>query len=221
MSIGGADVSAAVQGARAELRGRQIVDAAIGLMQEKGSNAVSMQAIARAAGVSVGLLYKYFSDKEQILLAVITRVLGAFRTRVPRAVDGVEDPVAAVVEAFAEFCRAVDDHRHAVVLTYRESRSLSRDGLTEVQRQEIETLEPLVSAVRGAVDAGDLRDVPPELFAYDLLVLAHTWALKNWYFQAQGVGLDEYVDMQVRTVVLGALTDEARARWLRHAQSTR
>ena len=90
-------------------------------MQEKGSNAVSMQAIARAAGVSVGLLYKYFSDKEQILLAVITRVLGAFRTRVPEAIEGIDDPVVAVVEA-----------------------------------------------VRRAAEAGDLRDVPPEIFAYDL-----------------------------------------------------
>jgi AcrR family transcriptional regulator len=215
MSIDKADVQTAVQGARAELRGRQIVDAAIALMQEKGSHAVSMQAIARAAGVSVGLLYKYFSDKEQILLAVITRVLGAFRTRVPEAIEGIDDPVVAVVEAFAEFCRAVDDHRHAVVLTYRESRALSKDGLADVQRQEFETLEPLVAAVRRAADAGDLRDVEPELFAYDLLVLAHTWALKNWYFRAQGTDVDQYVSRQVRTVVLGALTDEARQRWER------
>jgi AcrR family transcriptional regulator len=217
--MGETDVQAAVQGARAEARGRQIVDAAIGLMQEKGSNAVSMQAIARAAGVSVGLLYKYFSDKEQILLSVITRVLGAFRTRVPQAIEGIEDPVVAVVEAFAEFCRAVDSHRHAVVLTYRESRSLSPEGLADVQRQELETLEPMVSAVRRAADAGDLRIADPELFAYDLLVLAHTWALKNWYFRARGVDVDQYVTQQVRTFVLGALTDEARERWERTART--
>ena len=214
MSMGETDVQAAVQGARAEARGRQIVDAAIGLMQEKGSNAVSMQAIARAAGVSVGLLYKYFSDKEQILLAVITRVLGAFRTRVPEAIEGIDDPVVAVVEAFAEFCRAVDDHRHAVVLTYRESRLLSRAGLADVQRQELETLQPLVEAVRRAAEAGDLRDVPPEIFAYDLLVLAHTWALKNWYYRRLEMDVDEYVRRQVHAVVLGGFTDAARARWV-------
>lgn len=62
----------------------------------------------------------------------------------------------------------------------------------------------------------DAREsVEPELFAYDLLVLAHTWALKNWYFRAQGTDVDQYVSRQVRTVVLGALTDEARQRWER------
>ncbi|MGO1396890.1 MAG: TetR/AcrR family transcriptional regulator [Brevibacterium yomogidense] len=172
----------------------------------------SSEFVAKSAGVSVGLLYKYFSDKEQILLAAITRVLGAFRDRVPQAIEGIDDPVVRVTEAFAEFCRAVDDHRHAVVLTYRESRSLSREGLADIQRQELETLGPLVDAVRGAADSGDLREVPPELFAYDLLVLAHTWALKHWYFHARGLSVDEYVEQQVRTVVLGALTDAARSR---------
>ena len=156
----------AVQDARAQVRVRQIVDAVLSLMQEKGSNAVSMQAIARAAGVSVGLLYKYFSDKEQILLAVITRVLGAFRTRVPEAIEGIDDPVVAVVEA-----------------------------------------------VRRAAEAGDLRDVPPEIFAYDLLVLAHTWALKNWYYRRLEMDVDEYVRRQVHAVVLGGFTNAARARW--------
>ena len=143
----------AVQDARAQVRVRQIVDAALSLMQERGSNAVSMQAIARESGVSVELLDKCFSDKVQVLLAVIRRVLGAFRERVPQAIEGLDDPVESVIEAFAEFCRAVDDNRHAVVLTYRESRLLSRAGLADVQRQELETLQPLVEAVRRQVHA--------------------------------------------------------------------
>ena len=102
----------AVQDARAQVRVRQIVDAALSLMQDRGSNAVSMQAI-----------------------------------------EGLDDPVESAIEAFAEFCRAVDDNRHAVVLTYRESRLLSRAGLADVQRQELETLQPLVEAVRRQVHA--------------------------------------------------------------------
>ena len=75
MSAESEDLNAIVRGARAEFRERQIVDAAVRLMQEKGTHSVSMQAIAKSCGVSVGLLYKYFSDKEQIVLAAITRVL--------------------------------------------------------------------------------------------------------------------------------------------------
>ena len=121
MSAESEDLNAIVRGARAEFRERQIVDAAVRLMQEKGTHSVSMQAIAKSCGVSVGLLYKYFSDKEQIVLAAITRVLEEFRLRVPSAIAEAGGPVDKVIAAFSEFCRVVDEQRHAVVLTYQVS----------------------------------------------------------------------------------------------------
>ena len=47
-------------------------------MAKDGSQAVSMQAVAAEAGVSVGLIYRYFGGKDDLLLAVILDVLDAF-----------------------------------------------------------------------------------------------------------------------------------------------
>lgn len=71
----------------AEQRSRELLDAAARLMERKGSEAVSMQALANEAGVSVGLIYRYFGSKDDVLLAVITDVLDAFATAVPAAVE--------------------------------------------------------------------------------------------------------------------------------------
>ena len=150
---------------------------AVRLMQEKGTHSVSMQAIAKSCGVSVGLLYKYFSDKEQIVLAAITRVLEEFRLRVPSAIAEAAEPVDKVVAAFTEFCRIVDEQRHAVVLTYQVSRALSKQGLKSIQDQELETCS-LVDVVTAAVEAGDLRDVNAQTLGHDLMATAHMWALK-------------------------------------------
>ncbi|MCF2572520.1 TetR/AcrR family transcriptional regulator [Brevibacterium sp. UCMA 11754] len=206
------DVNAVVRGARAEFREKQIVDAAVGLMQTKGSHAVSMQAIAKSAGVSVGLLYKYFSDREQIVLAAITRVLEDFRLRVPAAIEATEDPVHRIIAAFTEFCQVVDDHRQAVVLTYQTSRALSRAGLASIQSQELATLQPLIDVVAEAADKGDLHAVDASTLGHNLMTLAHMWALKHWYFQQTQVSLSQYIDRQVRTVVLSNLSDGARKR---------
>ncbi|MDN5656559.1 TetR/AcrR family transcriptional regulator [Brevibacterium sandarakinum] len=206
------DVNAVVRGARAQFRERQIVDAAVSLMQTKGSHAVSMQAIAKSAGVSVGLLYKYFSDREQIVLAAITLVLDDFRLRVPAAIQNADDPVDRIIAAFTEFCRVVDDHRQAVVLTYQSSRSLSRSGLQSIQSQELATLQPLIDVVDEAAKTGDLREVDAGTLGHDLMTLAHMWALKHWYFQQTQVSLGQYIDQQVRTVVLSNLSDSARKR---------
>ena len=42
---------------------------------------MSMQDLAAEANVSVGLIYKYFGGKEDLLLATILRILDAFRDR--------------------------------------------------------------------------------------------------------------------------------------------
>src|SRR4051794_41782337 len=63
-------------------------------MERDGSQAVSMQAVAAEAGVSVGLIYRYFGGKDDLLLAVIVGVLDAFATRVPEAVEAAGDDPA-------------------------------------------------------------------------------------------------------------------------------
>jgi len=65
------DPDEAARQARAEIRSGQLLSAAARLMERVGSQAVSMQALADEAGVSVGLIYRYFGGKDELLLAVI------------------------------------------------------------------------------------------------------------------------------------------------------
>ncbi|MGN0064230.1 MAG: TetR/AcrR family transcriptional regulator [Nocardioides sp.] len=166
-------------------------------MEREGSEAVSMQALAAEAGVSVGLIYRYFGSKDDILLAVITQVLDAFATQVPAAIEAAgDDPVRRVAAAFGAYCRVIDEHRHAAVLTYRESKSLDADGRARIKRLEVETSQPLRAVVSEGIDAGVLVSDDPDLVAYNLLLLAHAWALKHWYFE-QTKNLDSYISAQL------------------------
>jgi AcrR family transcriptional regulator len=51
---------------QAEERREQILDAALGVFSEKGFAGASIRDIARAAGVTDGLIYHYFDGKEQL-----------------------------------------------------------------------------------------------------------------------------------------------------------
>ena len=53
--------------ARQDVRTRQILTAATALMQQHGSHKVSMKAIADEAEVSVGLIYRYYDNKEDLV----------------------------------------------------------------------------------------------------------------------------------------------------------
>jgi AcrR family transcriptional regulator len=205
------DPDTAARLTRAERRSEQLLAAAAKLMERAGSQGVSMQAVAEEAGVSVGLIYRYFGGKEDLLLAVIVDVLETFATAVPEAIEAAgDDPVERLVAAFRSYCEVIDAHRHAAVLTYRESKSLSPEGREKIKELEVQTSDPLRQVIREGVAAGVLNTEDPDLVAYNLLLLAHAWALKHWYFE-QSLTFDEYVRKQT-TLTLLALIEPSKRR---------
>lgn len=205
------DPAQAARQTRAERRSEQLLLAAARLMERDGSQGVSMQAVAEEAGVSVGLIYRYFGGKDDLLLAVIVDVLETFSTAVPAAISaGGDDPVERLVAAFRSYCEVIEAHRHAAVLTYRESKSLSPAGREKIKQLEVQTSEPLRQVIREGVAAGVLTTDDPDLVAYNLLLLAHAWALKHWYFE-QSLTFDEYVRKQT-ALTLSALLEPRRRR---------
>ncbi len=60
---------------RAEQQRIRILDAAQACFVREGFHAASMASIAEAAGMSAGLIYRYFDSKSAIILAIIERQL--------------------------------------------------------------------------------------------------------------------------------------------------
>jgi AcrR family transcriptional regulator len=196
------------------------LDAAARLMERDGAHAVSMQAVAEEAGVSVGLIYRYFGGKDDLVLAVIVDVLAAFAARVPAAIRAAgDDPVRGLAAAFRAYCEVIDEHRHAAVLTYRETKSLGAEARTRLKELEVSTSAPLRTLLRKGVRSGAFRPVDVDLVSYDLLLLAHGWALKHWYFE-RTTDFDTYVTEQTR-LLLDALVVPARRRSYRALLATR
>ena len=55
-------------------RRETILDAGFKLFAEKTINPVSMNDVAKAAGVGIATLYRYYSTKQELVLAISTRV---------------------------------------------------------------------------------------------------------------------------------------------------
>lgn len=202
--------AAAARRARSDARRTQLLRAAAQLMERQGSHDVSMQAVAEQAGVSVGLIYRYFGNKQDLVQAVIVGVLDDMARTIPAAIGPQEDPVRQISAAFAAYCTVVDENREAVLLTYRESNTLDSEGRALIKELEIRTAQPLVSAVEAAKERGLLRRVDIRLYSYDLLVTAHSWALKHWYYSPL-MELEEFVTKQTALLLSTALLPEHRS----------
>ena len=86
-----------------------LVDAAVGLIAERGVAGFSMAEASRRLGVTVAAPYRHFADRDELLAAVAVRALGALHTAVAAAIDPAGPPprqLAAVAAAYVRFAAA-------------------------------------------------------------------------------------------------------------------
>ena len=176
-----------------ERRRRQVVAAAIALFGKRGYHASTIRDIAAAAGVSVGLIYQYFGDKEDVLFLAIVDVLDSYRRRIPVATAGTADPLERLRAAVHAYCSVIDANVDATVLAYRETKSLRKARRNVIKQKEADTNALLARYVEDCIAEGlfDKR-LDVALFVYQIVMFAHAWALKAWHFRPR-MSVDEYV----------------------------
>jgi len=190
-------------------RREQIVRAATELFATKGFFGTTMKEVAKAAGMSAGLVYQYVREKDDVLLLVLLDVLGAYRREIPLALEGITDPLQRLSTSVAAYCRVVDKHRAACVLAYRSTKSLAPAKRRIVQEHEVETNKIIAAEVSNCIRGGFIEQTNAELLTYQMVMIAHAWALKSWYLQPI-VTLDEYIEQTLRTMFVGVLTPSGR-----------
>jgi AcrR family transcriptional regulator len=106
-------------------RAREIVGAALELLEEEGADGLSMRRLAERLGIRAPSIYKHLADKQALEAAIISVGFERQADAFAAAVDGARDPLAALAAAYRRFAH---DHPHLYrLITERE---LQRELLT-------------------------------------------------------------------------------------------
>lgn len=202
----------AIKAVRGEWRRGQILEAATRLLGQQGFHQMSVSDLAREANISVGTIYQYVKSKEDILVLVMSDIMEGYREQVPRAMDGIADPLERLSSGFTAYCEVVDSHITATAIGYRESRTLGKESLAKMMHLEEETTGLLVDCLNDCVSAGILYPHDTETVGWDLSMLAHMWSLKHWHF-ASRMPVADYARVQFATVIAGLIRDDAASRY--------
>ncbi|WNG19363.1 TetR family transcriptional regulator [Cystobacter fuscus] len=152
-----------------EERRRQIVQGLLRVMAERGYERASIAEIAKAAGLSPGLVHYHFAQKQEVLLALMEQLAERGRERVKARLARTKGGPRARVEAFIESFLATGDHAEPeavaawVTISAEALRQPEvREAYDKVVRADLAHLEELVGEVLGRERA---RAVAAGLFA--------------------------------------------------------
>jgi AcrR family transcriptional regulator len=190
----------------------QIVAAATKLFSSQGYYRTTIKAIAKLAGISPGLIYQYVREKDDVLLLVILDVVDAYAREIPKALEDVVDPIDRLVATVDAYCRVVNRHRAATVLAYRSTKSLSGDRRRLIQERELDTNRLISSAIADCIRSRLLRRVNIDVLTYQMVLIAHGWALKSWYFKSR-LSIDQYIQDSLDIMLGGVLTPSGAKRY--------
>lgn len=179
------------------------------LFSEQGYYSTTIQQIAREAGVSVGLVYQYFREKDDLLYLSLKNVLETYEREIPQALEGVVHPLERLRVAIRAYCRVVDRLREATVLTYRSTKSLRSERRRYIMEGETRTNRLLEGCLRECVKHGFMQVANGPLLVYQQVLFAHAWALKSWAFRRRYT-LEEYVKEGLKLLVDPFLTAKGR-----------
>lgn len=162
---------------RASARREQLLDIATQLAVERGFHAVSVEAIARGAGVTRAIIYRHFDDLQALLEAVIDRETSRALQQVSKTAltDLSEgDATELMLESLTAYLRAVHDHPTTWRLVL-----MPPEGAPDSLRRSIANgrravLAQLTRAVRPTVRGDDLNDA--ELTARVLSAISDEYA---------------------------------------------
>ncbi|GAA4518673.1 TetR/AcrR family transcriptional regulator [Nonomuraea ferruginea] len=125
-------------GAGVSERSRQIVEAALRLVEEGGAEALTMRALAGRLGIRAPSLYKHFPDKS----AVEAEVIAIAMQDLARALEASQGGLGVLARAYRAYALA-HPHLYRLMSTGPLPRGLLPAGL------EDRTALPLVKAVDG------------------------------------------------------------------------
>jgi TetR/AcrR family fatty acid metabolism transcriptional regulator len=158
---------------RRDARRDQILDCALAVFARKGFHETSIAAICAPARIARGTLYQYFSDKRDVLAALIERIVGHIidavqhwpRFELPPDMEWTAEHNIAFVEARCMQIMSVvfaDADTASLILRMARGTGFAREALARIDEQVVSVI---AADVRAAMEQEVVRAFDPQIVA--------------------------------------------------------
>lgn len=154
-----------------------LLDAAMGLVRERGIDGLTLREVARRAGVSHTAPYHHFADKGALVSALaeesFARFTETFRETAARTEGGHLDRIRAIGAAYVRF--AFEDPERFKLMWRPELRSVGDDSAVDVAG--LASYQVLIDEVAAGQSAGEIRAEDTGLLSLAAWSVVHGFAV--------------------------------------------
>jgi AcrR family transcriptional regulator len=157
----------------------EILDVALELFSRRGFHNVTMHEIARESEFSVGTLYKFFENKEDLYKALFLEKAEEFSLVMQEAIEKSEDEMSAIRTFIDQHIKLFMKNLRFVQLYLAETRGARFNigmGMEKEIRQKHRVFLTKLSAVfKKGIEKGIFEDIDPYLLAIGLEGVIHAF----------------------------------------------
>lgn len=155
-------------------RDKEILRVAQKLFFERGFDAVGIDEVGEAAGITGPAIYRHFSGKDEILGTLFEEAVGELLVRVGQ--DEFDDPIEELTFLAREHARFVVDHQEPASILIRDDRSLAEPFRRRHHRRERPYIERWINCLEACFPERDKDELTSAVFGIlNMLNSVGTW----------------------------------------------
>ncbi len=170
-----------------------IIESVFILSNSKGFQAMTMRDLSQQSGVSMGGLYKYFSNKTQIAAMIHGALVHMAEICLNNTETRDQDPIFELNELLARHIYLSERLKKWFYFVFMESKCLDKQLKEKIMASEQYMEATLLNRINAANDQGLSQCSNPDFVAAMLKVMLQEWYLKPWKYQQKNISADQYV----------------------------
>jgi AcrR family transcriptional regulator len=178
----------------------RIFKATLKLANNKGFHAMSLRDLCAESGMSMGGLYAYFKNKEELLTliqeqgrAIVARVMGDQLT-------GVDDPSRALDMAIRSHLYLSEVLQPWFFFSYMETRFFYAAEGKRAIAGELQTESIFSDILERGITSGAFSITDPLMVAAAIKALLQDWYLKRWKYRRRMISVEVYADFVISMI---------------------
>lgn len=180
----------------------QVRAVALRLFKEKGYHATSMRDIADEVGINKGSLYSYIRTKEDLLIPVFERAMGALVERMDAiAADPTLSPTERLQRVIHAHITHVAEHLDELTVYLSEWRQLRAASLSKNREQRERYAEQFHAILQDGVSRGEFRPMDTRIVMLGTIGMFNY--LFRWYRRDGRMTPDQIADELLDLVMRG------------------